>query len=200
MYLTRRQREILNFIERFIEVNQYSPSIQEIGRHFGLTSTATIHKHLQNLMEKKMIRRAPNRSRSLEIADNGGKPSSVEVPLLGTIAAGEPIETFSLEETVQIPSDMVGKHRTYVLRVRGDSMIEDHIQNGDYVIVSETSIARDGDTVVARIGTDQVTLKRFYRDNERVRLQPANPDMKPIFVSPDQIHVQGVVVGILRKF
>lgn len=200
MYLTRRQREILNFIERFIEVNQYSPSIQEIGRHFGLTSTATIHKHLQNLMEKNMIKRAPNRSRSLEIADNGRKSPSMEVPLLGTIAAGEPIETFTLEETVQIPSDMVGKHRTYVLRVRGDSMIEDHIQNGDYVIVSETNVARDGDTVVARIGTDQVTLKRFYRDNGRVRLQPANPDMKPIFVSPDQIHIQGVVVGILRKF
>jgi repressor LexA len=200
VYLTKRQREILDFIQRFIAENQYSPSIQEIGKHFGLTSTATIHKHLQNLKDKKMIRRIPNRSRSLELPAPRHKSTSQEVPLLGTIAAGQPIETFSVEESIQIPSDMLGRRKTYVLRVRGDSMIDDHIKDGDYVIVDETHEAKDGETVVALVGTDQVTLKRFYRDGGKIRLQPANPNVKPILVSPDEVRIQGVVIGILRKF
>jgi len=119
---------------------------------------------------------------------------------LGSIAAGEPIETFTVEESLQIPSDMMGKLRTYVLRVRGDSMIDDHIKDGDYVIVGETNVAKDGETVVALVGSDRVTLKRFYRENGKVRLQPANPNMKPIMVSLDEVQIQGVVIGILRKF
>lgn len=201
MHLTKRQKYIYDFIVSFIDDNGYAPSIVEIGEHFGLSSPATVHKHLTNLEAKGLIKRLKNMSRAIELvpseADSG---SSVDVPLLGYIAAGAPLETYPFEESVSIPSDMLGRNRTYVLKVKGDSMIEEGIHDGDFVIVDERQYANDGETVVALINKESLTLKKFYRENGSIRLQPANSSMEPIIVPADQLTIQGVVIGLLRKF
>lgn len=198
MYLTRRQRQILDYIKEFIETQRHSPSLEEIGGHFGLTSLATVHKHLSNLEEKGLIRRRRNRGRSIEVTEWEGAPD--ELPFLGYIAAGEPIEVFESEESVSIPTANASLRRTYVLRVKGDSMIDEHIQDGDYVIVEDRSTADDGDTVVALLGRERATLKKFYRRGDKIRLVPANPEMEEIVVDEGDLLIQGVVIGILRKF
>jgi repressor LexA len=198
--LTKRQREILDYLQDFIQQHGYAPSLEEIGRRFGLSSLATVHKHLTNLQEKGFIKRAWNRSRSVEMipTSNGGR--AVELPLLGYVAAGAPIEAVASAETIAVPEDLVGRRDTYVLRVRGNSMIDEQICDGDFVIVEDRKMAQNGETVVALLSGSDVTLKKLYRENGRVRLQPANPTMQPIFVEPDQVQVQGVVVGVMRKY
>lgn len=201
MHLTKRQKYIYDFIVSFIEDNGYAPSIAEIGEHFGLSSPATVHKHLTNLEAKGLIKRLRNMSRAIELvpreADSG---SSIDVPLLGYIAAGAPLETYPFEESISIPGDMLGRNRTYVLKVKGDSMIEEGINDGDFVIIDERQEANDGETVVALINKESVTLKKFYREDNFIRLQPANSSMEPILVPADQLTIQGVVIGLLRKF
>jgi repressor LexA len=191
--LTKRQREILDYLQDFIQQHGYAPSLEEIGRRFGLSSLATVHKHLTNLQEKGFIKRAWNRSRSVEMIPTGSGGR-------GYVAAGAPIEAVATTETIAVPEDLVGRRDTYVLRVRGNSMIEEQICDGDFVIVEDRKTAQNGETVVALVGGSDVTLKKLYRENGRVRLQPANPTMQPIFVDPDQIQVQGVVVGVMRKY
>jgi repressor LexA len=201
MHLTRRQKEILDFVGRHLERKGYAPTIEEIGEHFGLTSLATVHKHLTNLQDKGFIKRAANRSRALELVPSGMAVRAVELPLLGRVAAGSPIEAISSSETVFVPEDMVGRRDTYVLQVKGESMIDEQIRDGDYVIVEDRTSVRDGEMVIALVGGDSVTLKKLYREGEgRIRLQPANRRMKPIFVDQDDLRVQGVVIGVLRKY
>jgi repressor LexA len=198
--LTKRQREILDYLQDFIQQHGYAPSLEEIGRRFGLSSLATVHKHLTNLQEKGFIKRAWNRSRSVEMipATSGGR--SVDLPLLGYVAAGMPIEAVATNETIAVPEDLVGRRDTYVLRVRGNSMIDEQICDGDFVIVEDRKTAQNGETVVALLSGSDVTLKKLYREGGRVRLQPANPTMQPLFVDADQVQVQGVVVGVMRKY
>jgi repressor LexA len=198
--LTKRQREILDYLNEFIQQHGYAPSLEEIGRRFGLSSLATVHKHLTNLQEKGFIKRAWNRSRSVELVPTRGGGRAVELPLLGYVAAGMPIEAVATNETIAVPEDLVGRRDTYVLRVRGNSMIDEQICDGDFVIVEDRKSAQNGETVVALLSGSDVTLKKLYRENGRVRLQPANPTMQPIFVEPDQVQVQGVVVGVMRKY
>jgi repressor LexA len=198
--LTKRQREILDYLNDFIQQHGYAPSLEEIGRRFGLSSLATVHKHLTNLQEKGFIKRAWNRSRSVEVVPTRTGGRAVELPLLGYVAAGVPIEAVAGTETIAVPEDLVGKRDTYVLRVKGDSMIDEQIRDGDFVIVEDRKTAVNGEMVIALVSGADVTLKKFYRDNGRIRLQPANPAMQPILVSPDQIQVQGVVVGVMRKY
>lgn len=198
--LTKRQREILDYLQDFIQQHGYAPSLEEIGRRFGLSSLATVHKHLTNLQEKGFIKRAWNRSRSVEMIPTNSGGRSVDLPLLGYVAAGVPIEAIATSETIAVPEDLVGRRDTYVLRVRGNSMIDEQICDGDFVIVEDRKTAQNGETVVALLGGSDVTLKKLYRENGRVRLQPANPTMQPIFVEPDQVTVQGVVVGVIRKY
>ena len=198
--LTKRQREILDYLQDFIQQHGYAPSLEEIGRRFGLSSLATVHKHLTNLQEKGFIKRAWNRSRSVEMIPASNSGRAVELPLLGYVAAGAPIEAIASTETIAVPEDLVGRRDTYVLRVRGNSMIDEQICDGDFVIVEDRKIAQNGETVVALIGGSDVTLKKLYRENGRIRLQPANPTMQPLFVDPDQLQVQGVVVGVMRKY
>jgi repressor LexA len=198
--LTKRQREILDYLQDFIQQHGYAPSLEEIGRRFGLSSLATVHKHLTNLQEKGFIKRAWNRSRSVEMIPTGSGGRALELPLLGYVAAGAPIEAVATNETIAVPEDLVGRRDTYVLRVRGNSMIEEQICDGDFVIVEDRKVAQNGETVVALVGGSDVTLKKLYRENGRVRLQPANPAVQPIFVDPDQVQVQGVVVGVMRKY
>lgn len=201
MYLTRRQKEILDYLGRYIERRGYAPTIEEIGDHFGLSSLATVHKHLTNLQEKGLIKREWNRSRALELVPAEIKVRAVELPLLGRVAAGTPIEAIDASETIFVPEDMVGRKETYVLQVKGDSMIDEQIRDGDYVIVENRKSARDGEMVIALLDGDRVTLKKLYREGGgRVRLQPANARMKPLFVDQNALRVQGVVIGVLRKY
>ena len=198
--LTRRQREILDYLGEFIQQHGYAPSLEEIGRRFGLSSLATVHKHLTNLQEKGFIRRAWNRSRSVEMVPTRGGGRAVDLPLLGFVAAGAPIEAIATSESIAVPEDFVGKRDTYVLKVRGDSMIDEQIRDGDFVVVEDRKTAENGEMVIALVGGSDVTLKKFYRENGHVRLQPANPAMQPLLVAAEQLQIQGVVVGVMRKY
>ena len=201
MHLTRRQKEIFDFVAEHISKKGYAPTIEEIGDHFGLSSLATVHKHLTNLQEKGLIKREVNRSRALELVPTTVSVRAIEVPLLGRVAAGAPIEAIESTETIYVPEDMVGRRRTYVLQVKGDSMIEEQIRDGDYVIVEDRDAAHDGEMVIALLEGENVTLKKLYRERGgKVRLQPANSAMRPIIVDEDDVRVQGVVIGVLRKY
>lgn len=267
MALTRRQREMLDFIADFIRTRRYSPSLEEIAEHFGLSSVATVHKHVSNLERKGFIRRSWNRSRSIDLvttelpgagrmpgagpssglaaglmvaeapaAFRGGRsaampaapptamhpapfpgaveslrgasllgdddvPAVMRLPLLGRVAAGRPIEAVRDDESIAVPAAMVGRHRSYVLQVKGDSMIGDHISDGDFVIVEERATARDGEKVIAMIGDGEVTLKTFHQEPDgSVRLDPSNPAMEPIRVRDGSLRIQGVVIGVMRKY
>ena len=199
--LTKRQREILDYLSTFIQQHGYAPSLEEIGRRFNLSSLATVHKHLTNLQEKGFIRRAWNRSRSVELVPTRGGGRAVELPLSDFVAAGKPIEAVATEETIGVPEDFVGQRDTYVLRVRGDSMIDEQIRDGDFVVIENRKSATNGEMVIALLNGSDVTLKKFYQEaTGRVRLQPANATMQPIFVDPDHVQIQGVVVGVMRKY
>ena len=198
--LTKRQREILDFLNEFIQQHGYAPSLEEIGRRFNLSSLATVHKHLTNLQEKGFIRRAWNRSRSVEMVAAKTGARAVDVPLLGYVAAGSPIEAVVGNESISVPEEFVGRKDTYVLRVRGDSMIDEQIRDGDYVIVEDRHTADNGEMVIAMLDGADVTLKKLYREGARIRLQPANPALLPIVAPADQVQVRGVVVGVLRKY
>ncbi|HEX6852926.1 MAG TPA: transcriptional repressor LexA [Candidatus Polarisedimenticolaceae bacterium] len=201
MALTRRQREVLDVVRDFIQRNGYSPSLEEIGRELGLSSVATVHKHVSHLVEKGLVRRVWNQNRSIELADDASRRGAMELPLMGTIAAGRPLEAIPTTETICVPSDLVaGRGRTFVLKIQGDSMVGDSIRDGDYVIIEERRVARDGETVVALVDGTDATLKRIFRDGANVRLEPSNPAMQPIVVAADRVQVQGVVVGLLRKY
>ena len=197
MHLTKRQREIYEYLKDHIRSRGYAPSIAEIGKQFHLSSPATVHKHLKHLEEKGLIRKQQNLSRAIEIIPESGNTLSYHV--LGEIAAGKPIEALDQREVIDLLPN-TGDKDIFVLRVKGNSMIEDHIQNGDYVIVERRNVAENGETVVALIDNDRVTLKRFYREGDRIRLQPSHPNMKPIFVREGDFAVQGVVISVLRKF
>jgi repressor LexA len=199
--LTKRQREILDYLNEFIQQHGYAPSLEEVGRRFNLSSLATVHKHLTNLQEKGFIKRAWNRSRSVELLPSRSAGRAVELPLLGYVAAGMPIEAVASSETIAVPEALVsGKRDSYVLRVRGDSMIDEQIRDGDWVVIEDRRSADNGEMVIALVGGRDATLKKFYKENGRIRLQPANPTMQPIFVEPDAVQIQGVVVGVMRKY
>jgi repressor LexA len=231
--LTRRQREIYQFLRDSIERNGYAPSLEEIAAHFDLSSVATIHEHLKNLERKNMIRRHFNRNRAIEVLPVAGTPRAIEVSVLGRVAAGRPIEPLEAPEAVAIPEEMLGKGETFVLRVQGDSMIDELIRDGDLVVVESRSYAENGETVIALVddgaataeglrsaggngaggaavappeehaldrSAGEVTMKKFYREGERIRLQPANPNVQPLILSEGQVRVQGVVIGVIRKY
>jgi repressor LexA len=204
MKLTRRQREIYDYLGEFIEQNGYAPSLEEIAARFGLSSVATVHEHLENLESKGAVRRDPHRSRAIELTEPiGGRPRAVavELPLLGRVAAGQPLEAIGDNETLAVPESMLGRGETFVLRVTGDSMIDEHIEDGDYVIVERRDTARSGERVVALIDGDSATLKTFYREPDgRIRLQPANETLAPLYYDAARVRIQGVAIGILRKY
>lgn len=203
MPLTRRQKQILDHIGEYIEEQGYAPSFEEIAEHFGYSSLATVHEHLSNLERKGYIRKAYNESRSIELVppETPGTPA-LDLPLLGTVAAGLPIEAIADTETLAVPPDMVRRNReNYVLRVEGNSMIEESIRDGDYIVVSSQDTADDGQMVVALVRGDSATVKKLYRERGgRVRLQPANPTMEPIIEDARDVQIQGVVVGVIRKY
>jgi repressor LexA len=202
LYLTRVQKEIFDYVENFIRTRGYAPSMEEIARHFRYTSLATVHKHLTHLQQKKLIRRKKNSSRSIELVPVESDQQGWEVPLLGFVAAGRPIEAIQMNEVISVPPDMVARRgKTYVLQVRGDSMIDEQIRDGDYVIVEDRQTAENGEVVIALIDKEETTLKKFYREkNGAIRLQPANRTMKALSIPSDRVKIQGIVIGILRKY
>jgi repressor LexA len=211
--LTKRQHEVLEFIAQFLSEHEYSPSFEEIAEGLGLASIATVHKHLTALESKGYLKRSFNQSRALELAPKYYKeqrvhrreaamrePRGVQTPLLGVIAAGRPIETYSQPETLAFP-EFAGARNVYALEVRGESMIEDHIVEGDYVLVEQTDRVRNGEIVVALVDGSETTLKRFYMEPDgTVRLQPANAGMEPIRVPAAQVAIQGRVLAVHRKY
>ncbi len=200
MALTKRQREVYDVIQSFVEENGYSPSLEEIGAQLGLSSVATVHKHVQHLVEKGFLRKAWNRSRSVEPVGASRTEGAVELPLLGSVAAGQPIEAIEMDEHIHVPAEMLGQRDCFVLRVRGDSMIEEHIADGDYVVVESRSEARNGETVVALVRGDEATLKKFYRRGAKVVLEPRNQALRPIEVPASDVQVRGVVRGVMRTY
>ena len=207
MAVTKRQKQVLDFVSHFIEDNGYSPSYEEIARGLNLASLATVHKHISTLETKQYLKRGFNQSRSLDLGPKyiqeqrkHRQDTSLEVPLLGRIAAGAPVEAVEQRETVRF-GDFLGNPDVFALEVRGDSMIEDHICSGDLVLVEKASQAKDGDIVVALIEGAQTTLKRFYKEpGDRVRLQPANSSLQPIFVAGKDLAIQGRLLAVLRKY
>ena len=200
MPLTKRQREILDYIESFLENYGYSPSFEEIASFFGYSSLATVHEHLSNLERKGYLRKNYNRSRSLELVPAEGT-LAVDLPLLGSVAAGYPIEAIEERETVSVPHDMLRSGNNYVLRVRGDSMIDEQIRDGDHIVVNSRQTADNGEMVVALINGDSATVKKFYRERDgRIRLQPANATMEPMFFDESEVTIQGIVVAVIRRY
>jgi repressor LexA len=200
MKLTKRQREIYDFVRGFLDENGYAPSLEEIAGHFGLSSVATVHEHLENLQAKGVLRRDPNRSRAVEVI-RPGVVTAIELPLMGQVAAGEPIEAIRQEETIAVPEDLLGRGETFALKVRGDSMIDEHIADGDYVIVEKRSAALDGERVIALIDGENATLKSYHREpGGTVRLEPANELLEAQRYPAERVRIQGVVIGVLRKY
>ncbi len=200
MKLTKRQKQILDFLSEFIEINGYSPSMEEIAEHFHFASLNAVFKHLEALERRGHLHRDSNCARSIQLSP--GKESGVQnLPLFGYVAAGKPIEAVSSPETLQIPDYFLPRRSEYfVLRVKGDSMIEEHIQDGDYVVVESRETAATGDTVVALIDAENVTLKKFFPEGSQVRLQPANESLAPIVLEGSRVKIQGIVVSVMRKY
>lgn len=199
MALTRRQRQILDYVEQFIDLHGYSPSFEEIAGEFKYRSLATVHEHLSNLENKGYLRKNYNKSRSLELVQAEGT-LAVELPLLGSVAAGVPIEAIEQGETLAVPHDMLARGNNYVLRVQGNSMVDEQIRDGDYIVVNSRQTAENGEMVVALVGGDSATVKKYYREGGRIRLQPANPTMEPMYYGEDEVQIQGIVVAVIRKY
>ena len=206
MAITKRQRQVYDFIAEFVQRNQFTPSYQEIGDGLGMSSLATVHKHITNLEKKGLLNRDYNRSRSIDLLPPKGRMkqamavnTGMVLPLMGRIAAGHPIEAIERPETISL-ADFVRSKEVFVLEVRGDSMQDEAILSGDYVLVEKTKIAHNGDIVVALIEGSDATLKRFYREGNKIRLQPSNARMKPILVHAADVNIQGRVIGVLRKY
>lgn len=198
--LTKRQKQMVDYLENFIEEHGYAPTLAEVGQYFGLSSLATVHKHLSNLEGKGYIRRNHNHSRALEISGKAEGPGAREIALLGQVAAGLPIEAVEGPDTITVPEEFVRRDSTFCLRVKGQSMIDEGIRDGDYIIVESRDDANQGETVVALV-EGEATVKKYFRESDgRVRLQPANSTMDPIFVDDGSLQIRGVVVGLMRHY
>lgn len=200
MGLTPRQAEILAFVTAYSEERGFAPTLQEIGDRFGLSSVATVHKHVRHLVDKGYLRRERrNASRDIEVVVSDGSGLAT-IPLLGTVAAGRPIEALAEHEQLRVPEEWLGKGRTYALKVRGDSMIDEQIRDGDTVVVEARETARNGETVIALVDGESVTVKQYFRDGAQIRLMPANPAFPVLSFSEERVAVQGVVIGVLRRY
>ena len=206
MAITRRQHQVYDFISRFVTEHGYSPSFEEIASGLDLNSLATVHKHISNLEKKGLLTRDYNRSRSIDLVAPKGRlkqsmsvNTGVVLPVLGRIAAGQPIEAIEDQSTISL-ADFVRSKEVFVLEVKGESMQDEHIVDGDYVLVEKTKIAHNGDIVVALVAGSDATLKRFYREGDNIRLQPSNVTMQPIIKHASAVDIQGRVIGVLRKY
>jgi len=197
--LTKKQSEILRFISDYVKEYDYAPSYREIGEHFKISSPATIHQHIQTLKSKGFLDVDAQKARSIELTNKVIKMGrSIELPLVGMITAGQPIEAIEHNETMAVPANLIRDENSYILKVKGESMIEEGIFDGDFVIIERNNYPQNGDVVVALLNNAYVTLKKFYREATRIRLQPANSSMKPIYCK--DVAIRGIVKAIIRKF
>ena len=200
MILTKRQKQLYDYIDDFIARHGYAPTLEEIGARFRLSSLATVHKHLTNLEEKGLIKRKWNFSRAIEMVPQQKRAAAVQLPLLGYVAAGAPIEALENAESFVVPEEFVRRQNTFALRVKGNSMIDDGICDGDYIIVEQRPSASNGETVVALVN-GEATVKKFHRDKGgKIRLMPANESIAPIIVKDRDVAIRGVVVAVMRKY
>lgn len=205
--LTKRQKEIFDYVTQHLELHGYAPSYREIAEHFKLGSVATVAEHIESLVSKGLLQKGDNTARSLQLVTTANEDFdhdfSVGLPVLGLIAAGQPIQTMDSThaETLEVPPFMVGRRHSYVLQVKGESMIDDGILDGDYVVVQEKEVPSNGEMVVALVNGDEATLKRYYKEKDHIRLQPANATMEPIILpKTTKLQIQGVVIGVIRKY
>lgn len=202
--LTKRQKEVLDYVTQYIELHGYAPSYREIASYFKYGSVATVAEHIESLVAKGMLQKGDNEARSIQLvrADDVDATPRFDLPILGLVAAGQPIETLGTHsETLEVPAFMVGRKNSYVLQVKGDSMIDEGIHTGDYVVVTEKPTPSNGEMVIALINGGEATLKRYYKEKGHVRLQPSNAAMEPIIVEAGTpIEIQGVVIGLIRKY
>lgn len=202
--LTKRQKEILDYVTQYIEMHGYAPSYREIAEYFKMGSVATVAEHVENLVTKGLLSKGDNEARSLQLVKQADFEDErhVGLPILGLIAAGQPIETLGGHtETLEVPPFMVGRKHSYVLQVKGDSMIQDGIFDGDYVVIQEKQVPNNGEMVVALVNGSEATLKRYYKEKDHIRLQPANDAYQPIIIkSGTPIQIQGVCIGVIRKY
>jgi repressor LexA len=201
LYFTEKQLHILNFVKDFIDEKGISPTLEEIAQYFKV-SKITIYEHINALEKKGALRKSKNRARSIELISREERESvsRFRVPILGTIAAGEPIEAIEVPENFDIGEMFPDNRQCFLLKVRGESMIEDQIREGDLVVVERRKEPNNGEIVVAIINDNDATLKRFFHEGDTIRLQPANPSMSPILAKPGEVEIRGVVIGVLRKF
>ena len=199
--LTPTQLEILTCIRDYRRNRGYSPTMQELADVRGV-SKVTVFEHVEALVAKGLLRRAPHKARSLQLTSKVHFPDerATLIPLAGRIAAGHPVEAIENPESLDLEELFQSRHRRFVLQVQGDSMIDEHIRDGDYVIVEDRKDIRDGDTVVALLRDGEATLKQFYREGRRIRLQPANPDFEAIIVDAKDVQIQGAVIGVVRSY
>jgi repressor LexA len=201
MPITARQKRVLDYIKGYFQHRGEAPTIAEIGKEFGMSSSASVHHVVSTLEREGFIKRIPNVSRGIQLVEKETTDAKYEVPLLGIVAAGAPIEAVLNYETVSIPRDMMRDGRMFALRVRGDSMIDEQIRDNDFIVLQSRQTAENGQTVVALIDGSDATVKRFYGNRHQVRLEPANPNYEPIIVRPPQrVQIQGVVIGVIRKY
>ena len=201
MYLTKRQREIYNYIRRYIKKYGFSPTLEEIAGGVGIASLATVHKHLINMQNKGVIQREWNKGRSIELVGEQVLVQTVELPVLGMVAAGSPIEALEDRQWLVVPQEFLRSRETFVLRVKGSSMSDEQMRDGDYIIVERRSTAENGEMVVALINGTDATVKKFFREPDgNIRLQPAHPDLAPLILREEEVEIRGVVVGLLRKY
>lgn len=199
--VTPRQRQIYDYLCRYIDAHNYAPTMAEIGKQFKLSSPASVHHILSGLETEGLIRRIPNVSRGIEVVRQESAEQEFEIPLLGVVAAGQPIEAILSHETICVPRDFMGRERLFALRVRGDSMIGEQIREGDCIVVESRQTANNGEMVVALVDGTDATVKTFFKDRDQIRLEPANPRYKPIIISPpERVTIQGVVKGLIRKY
>jgi repressor LexA len=202
--LTKRQREVLDFVTQYIELHRYAPSYREIAAYFKYASVATVAEHIESLVSKGMLQKSDNSARSMQPVkeDEINTTNTIGLPILGLVAAGQPIETLGIHpETLEVPPFLVGRKNSYVLQVKGDSMIDEGIHTGDYVVVTEKAAPSNGEMVIALINGGEATLKRYYKEKDHIRLQPSNAAMEPIIIEPGTpIEIQGTVIGLIRKY
>lgn len=200
MILTKRQKEILDFVVAFVKENEYSPSLEEIADEFGLSSVSTIHKHVSHLLERGLLRRGWNQNRSLVPVNRDRRPRAIAIPMRGIVAAGRPIEAVEQDETLDVPESFLGRGETFALKVSGDSMVDEGILDGDHVIIERRRRARNGQTVVALVHGEEATLKKFHLHGGKVSLVPANATLKPLIYPAADVEILGVVTGVLRLY
>jgi len=198
MYLTKRQKEVLDFLEGYLSANGYAPTFNEIAEEFGFRSKGTVYKHIKALRDKGLIRHEWNRTRAIEIQENNRGLS--QIPILGCVAAGVPVESLEVPESLDLPTTFLKRGKHYALKVKGDSMIDEHIADGDYIVVKEREKAENGETVVALIDHIETTVKKYFLRSGKVELQPANEHVGTLILDPERVRIQGVVVGVMRKY